>query len=337
MTSATLNPFLQEAIPTPLELLDQMPLKPIQEEFIHTSRNTIKAILQGKDRRKILIVGPCSIHDEQATYEYALKLKYLSDDVKDHFFIVMRSYFEKPRTSMGWKGFLYDPHLDGSYDIAEGLFRSRQILLELAHMQVPAGSELLELNTAPYLADLLSWSCIGARTCSSPTHRQLAASLSMPIGFKNSTDGDVINAINGILSANTPQYFLGMDQNGNLNRIHAPGNPDAHLVLRGGDKKPNYDAPSIQEALERCRERRVLKKIFIDCAHDNSRKCPENQIKIFQSVMHENNPAVVGLMLESHLHLGSQPITPLLQYGVSITDPCLDWDSTETLIRNFIQ
>ncbi len=330
MTIELLNPPVLETIPTPHDLYAEIPLKEKHEAFVLSSRKTIEQILLRKDPRKILIVGPCSIHDEDSTFEFAKKLKNLSNRVSDRFFLVMRTYFEKPRTLMGWKGFLYDPDLDGTYDMVKGLRLSRKMLLTLTEMEVPTAAELLEINTAHYLSDLLSWGCIGARTACSQPHRQLAASLQMPIGFKNTIDGSVMGAIHGMMAANSAHYFLGLQPNGILSRIAAAGNPHVHLVLRGGDEKPNYDATSIAEAVAVCAEKNVLNKIFVDCSHGNSGKRPENQINVFESVV--RNPHVVGLMIESHLHKGAQPIKSSLKYGISITDPCLDWETTRDLI-----
>lgn len=321
------------AIASPNQVLQEMPLNPSHEAFVKRSRGTIENILEGKDQRFLLIVGPCSIHDVESTLEYAEKLKKLANEVEDKFFIVMRTYFEKPRTSKGWKGLLYDPHLDGSYAMEEGLRIARKILVTLAQNQLPAGSELLEITTAHYLSDLLSWGCIGARTCTSQPHRQLASSLNLPIGFKNTTDGNVINAINGIISASSSHIFLGLQKNGELSRIQTGGNPYCHVVLRGGDKKPNFDEASIFDAIKLCHDAKVSDKILIDCSHGNCGKKHRQQIPVFESVISSGAP-IMGSMIESHLKEGSQPLSQGIEYGVSITDPCLDWLSTEFLIKS---
>ncbi len=327
--------YLQEKLLHPEQLIKKIPLDVDQADFIEKTRQEIVAILSGWDNRKLLIVGPCSIHDIESALEYARRLKALSEHVSDRFLIVMRTYVEKPRTIVGWKGMLYDPEADGSYQIARGLRLTRVLLRELAMMEVPAASELLELNTAPYYVDLLSWGCIGARTSSSPPHRQLAASLSLPVGFKNSCDGHIDSAIHALISAQTPHVFLGLSPSGQMARLAAKGNSNCHLVLRGGYSGPNYYAKNIRESVERCQQAGVIDKLLIDCSHDNCEKRPLKQVSTFQKVMHqivEGNPHIMGLMLESHLEGGSQPITSNLHYGVSITDPCLDWATTEKLI-----
>lgn len=322
-------------IPTPLELSLDFPRNKRAGVFVENARETIRGILQGVDPRLLMIVGPCSIHDEESTLEYAEKFRDLAEEVSDDYFLVMRAYFEKPRTTKGWKGLLYDPHLDGSYDMVTGLRLTRKLLVTLTEMEIPLGSELLEINTAPYISDLLSWGCIGARTVTSQPHRQLASSLNFPIGFKNTTDGNMGNAINGILSASVPHHFLGMDEKGQLTQVHSKGNADCHIVLRGGEKKPNFDEAAIQEAKERCIRAKISHKIIVDCSHDNCKKNHEVQKQVFKSVLSQaskRSSPIRGLMLESHLYEGSQKISPHLKYGVSITDPCLDWKTTKNLI-----
>lgn len=322
-------------IPTPLELAEKVPQNEAQRTFITQSRKSIEDILNGQDGRMILVVGPCSIHDADSAYAFAEKLKNLSKEVEDRFFIVMRTYFEKPRTGRGWKGFLYDPDLDGSYNIAKGLFSSRVILRDLCEMGLPTAAEFLEINTANYLVDFLSWGCIGARTCSSQPHRQLASALPLPIGFKNSTEGNILPAINGILSAKSSHIFLGMNEEGKFSRLMGKGNKHAHLVLRGGDLHPNYDPLSVADAMQKCENAGISTKIFIDCSHGNSGKCANNQISVFDAVMKQQNPKIAGVMLESHLEAGSQAITSDLRHGVSVTDPCLDWETTQRLILGY--
>lgn len=329
---------LESTIPTPEQLLNEMPATKNQIEFVHSSRRTIEAILSGRDSRFLLIVGPCSLHDVDSTYEYAYKLKVLAEECRDRFFIVMRTYFEKPRTTLGWKGILYDPYLDGSHDVAAGLQICRRILLDLAALHLPVAAELLEINTASYLTDLLSWGCIGARTATSQPHRQLAAGLHFPIGFKNTTDGNILNAVNGIVSAASQHVFLGLHPSGQLVRQNVNGNPFCHLVLRGSDTKTNYDSVSIEHALSLCASVGVLKKVIVDCSHGNSGKEHDKQIDAFCAVMHQKsqgNLGLVGAMLESHLYAGSQALSAHLKYGISVTDPCLDWRTTEKLIREF--
>lgn len=320
------------SIASPDQVLQEMPLDASLEAFVKRSRLTIENILDGKDPRQLLIIGPCSIHDVDSTLEYALKLKKLALEVEDKFFIVMRTYFEKPRTSKGWKGLLYDPYLDGSYAMEEGLKMARKILVTLAEEQLPAGAELLEITTAHYLSDLLSWGCIGARTATSQPHRQLASSLHLPIGFKHTTDGNVSNAVNGIISASSSHIFLGLQKNGQLSKIQTVGNPYCHVILRGSDKKTNFDPQSIAEAMSLCQEGGINDKVLIDCSHGNCGKKHREQMTAFESVM--SSKMALGAMLESHLKEGCQPVSKSIEYGLSVTDPCLDWESTQYLIRN---
>lgn len=324
-----------DSLPTPRSLKEELPLSLEQRIFIQESRHTIERILEGTDHRKLLIVGPCSIHDYDATVEYGRLFHELAQDVSNQFFMVMRTYFEKPRTIRGWKGFLYDPDLDGSHDMAKGIRLTRHLLSELTTLKIPTASELLDMATAPYFSDFLSWGCIGARTCCSPPHRQLAATLDFPIGFKNSTDGSIDNALHGVLSASTSHVYLGFSAQGGFRRIQAGGNPFCHLVLRGGYNGPNYASTRVQESALRCKQLGVRDKLIIDCSHDNCEKRHLKQIPIFQEVtrqMIEENEAIAGVMLESHLFSGSQPPIAPLRYGVSITDPCLDWKSTREAI-----
>lgn len=317
------------------ELVFQMPLSARDQAFIASARLTIENIINGIDPRLLLIVGPCSIHEERALYEYGEKLKRLNERVSSHIFIVMRGYLEKPRTRYDWKGFLYDPDLDGSCDIAKGVIAARKILLNLTALSLPIGCELLELTTAHYYADLLSWGCIGARTCTSQPHRQWASSFPFPIGFKNSPDGKIENAIHGMISAHLTHTFLGITKGGRIDKVKTKGNPLCHLILRGGENGPNYDPHSVAQALEKCAELGVRQKILIDCAHDNSQKSETAQISVFESVLEqilEGNQGIVGMMLESHLFGGQQTLKSPLRYGISVTDPCLDWTKTERLI-----
>lgn len=323
-------------LPMPEHLLEEMPLTNSLKTFIHRSRETIEAILNGWDPRMLLIVGPCSIHDAASTKEYAEYLSELAEEVSDHFFIVMRTYLEKPRTILGWKGILSDPMRDGSHQIEKGVRLARRLLLDLAAMGVPTASELLEPNTVHYYADLLSWGCIGARTSASPSHRQLAATMPYPIGFKNSTDGNLDHAIHGVVSANTHHVYLGVAPSGQMQRIQAEGNPRCHVVLRGSLGKPNYFPSEIENAILQCRASKVRERLVVDCSHDNSGKNAENQILVFKSVIEQirqGNENICGVMLESHLNGGCQPISSSLEYGVSITDPCLSWRQTKELIH----
>lgn len=308
-------------------------------QFIQEARNQISQILDGTDPRLLLIVGPCSIHDVQAAKEYASHLKSLAEEVSSSFYIVMRTYFEKPRTALGWKGMLYDPHLDGTYDIVTGIQQARQLLLDLAEMRIPAATEFLDPVAPQFLSDLISWSCIGARTAESQIHRQFASGLSMPVAFKNNTSGNVHVAVHGVLTAASPHTFLGINDLGQLSSITTKGNPYAHIALRGGSQGPNYDAGSIAKTLSLLRKHNLPERIIVDCSHDNSNRSYEEQPAVFNSVIEqyvEGNKAIRGLALESHLFAGSQPIPAdksLMQYAVSLTDPCLDWTNTEMLVR----
>ncbi len=339
LTLMTLVPLTPEdfetVLPSPEELYGEIPLSEAQTSFIKESRATIQAILDGLDSRKLLIVGPCSIHDVEAACDYATQFRELAEEVSEEFFMVMRTYFEKPRTIIGWKGLLYDPDLDGTHNLAKGVRLSRQLLSELADMRVPTACELLEITTTHYLSDLLSWGCIGARTSSSPPHRQLAASLDLPIGFKNTTDGNIDNAVHGIVSAATPHVYLGLSTSGKMTRVQSEGNQLCHMVLRGGHNGTNYDPKSVMDAVERCEQAGIRDKLIIDCSHDNCEKRHLKQVSAFQMVIDqiaEGNQSIIGLMLESHLHGGAQPISENLKYGVSITDPCLDWQTTRQVI-----
>lgn len=338
MTLALFPPrAIENILPTPVELQKKIPLSDLQDTFIQDSRRTVEAILNGEDRRCLLIAGPCSIHDLDSTLEYAHRFRDLSEKTSDKFFLIMRAYFEKPRTLYGWKGMLYDPDIDGSYDVAKGVIQTRQLLAKLAEMEVPTGSEFLEINTSHYYSDFLTWGCVGARTSSSPPHRQLAATLNLPVGFKNSVDGNIDHSINGVLSAALPHTYLGLNASGQMSRIQAKGNPSCHIVLRGGLNGSNYSLEAVKSAVYKCRQANIRDKIVIDCSHDNCGKKPLRQMQVFESIIEqilEGNEQIGGLMLESHLYGGSQHISFPLSYGVSITDPCIDWETTEALILN---
>ncbi len=324
-------------LPQPEKLKRQMPITLPSHETVTTGRRQIENILRKKDRRLLVIVGPCSIHDESAALEYAARLKQLRQKVADAFCVVMRVYFEKPRTSVGWKGLINDPHLDGSCDITTGLQKARRLLLQITAMGVPTATEFLETITPQYVADLVSWSAIGARTTESQTHREMASGLSMPVGFKNGTDGNLSSAINAVAAAAAAQSFLGIDQKGRTCVVETAGNPLGHVVLRGGPK-PNYDPISIEEARLQLIGKNLPETIMVDCSHGNSRKKHQGQGIVFKSVIDQTiagNGALIGLMLESHLHAGRQKFRPdlaALDYGVSITDECISWETTEQLL-----
>lgn len=333
-----LNVTRTEPLPSPHALMQEMPLSSSQRRFIDETRCHIRQILDGNDPRFLLIVGPCSIHDVAAAKEYALKLKQLAQSVSNTFCVIMRVYFEKPRTSVGWKGFLYDPWLDGSNDIVSGVKMTRRLLLDLAEAGVPTAAEFLDVSSAYYFGDLISWGCIGARTAASQTHRQIASGLAMPIAFKNSTDGNIEIAINGILNAASAHTFIGMNELGVLSTVHTSGNSHGHIVLRGGENKTNYDPQSISHTLDRLQKIKLPARLLIDCSHDNSLRQHEQQINVFQSVISqvvEGNRNIRGALLESNLCGGNQPVAhPLqLKYGTSLTDPCLNWPMTEQLIQ----
>lgn len=328
----------QNWLPTPHQLIQRYSPSAKAKKFIFESRKTLSNILDGSDPRILIIVGPCSIHDLEAAREYASYFKELALQVADTCFLVMRTYFEKPRTLMGWKGFLYDPYLDDSFEIGTGIRLARQFLRELADKEIPTASELLEIVTVPYLADLLTWGCIGARTSASGPHRQMTSSLPFPVGFKNSVDGNTHQAINGVISARATHTYIGVDEHGNLKKMCTSGNPYCHVVLRGSEERSNYDFHTISRTFESLSRSGNPKKLLIDCSHDNCRKEYTKQISVFQQVLEhllQDSRSIAGMMLESHLYPGNQPLArpSLLKYGVSITDPCLDWSSTEILIK----
>lgn len=327
-----------ESLPSYKEIKTRFPLLSSQGSFVKESRQIVRAILNGTDPRLLLIVGPCSIHDSISAKEFAAQLGILAQTVASQFFLIMRVYCEKPRTASGWKGYLYDPLLDGSHDMQLGIQWTRQLLLELATMQIPTATEFLDPLTTFYYEDLITWGSIGARTASSQTHRQLASGLSLPIGFKNGIAGNISAAIHGTLAASQPHTYMHLCENGRPIIFRTRGNPDAHIVLRGGESGPNYDPLSVSDALTRLEHLKLPSRLLVDCSHHNSGKNHERQPGVFQSVIHqivEGNTNIRGLMLESHLFGGSQKLTTnisQLQYGISITDACLDWRSTSHLI-----
>lgn len=337
--TSDINVVETRLLPSPAELLRAVPKTAEEAEFVTRSRQDIHRLMFGGDPRFLMIVGPCSIHDLEAGREYARRLKTLADQVKDRVMIVMRVYFEKPRTTVGWKGLIMDPHLDASYDIAAGLSIARQFLKEVLDLGLPTATELLDPITPQYIADLICWSAIGARTTESQTHRQMASGLSMPLGFKNGTDGSLQTAINAIKAAAQPQTFLGINLDGAASAIVTRGNPACHIVLRGGGKGPNY-APADIAATEALLAKAGLPKtILVDCSHDNSHKKPERQPDVMRELLAQivgGNRSILGAMIESNLFAGNQPFPQpkeKLRYGVSITDGCIDWATTEALIR----
>ena len=325
-------------LPTPLALCTEIEKTDTADKFVAESRDAINEIIFGKDRRLLVVIGPCSIHDLKAGREYAEKLAKLAKEVDDRMLIVMRVYFEKPRTTVGWKGLIMDPKLDGTSDIPEGLRIARRFLLDIIELGLPTATELLDPITPQYIADLISWSAIGARTTESQTHRQMASGLSMPLGFKNGTDGGLTVAINAIKAASQPQTFLGIDNEGRANALTTKGNPHCHVVLRGGSHGPNYSADDVAQVREQLEAAQLTPAIMTDCSHANSSKDPGRQPEVFEEIVRQSliDPSVIGAMVESNLGFGNQsfpqPIEDL-KYGVSITDGCIDWESTETMIR----
>jgi len=302
------------------------------------TREAIADIIHGRDRNRIVVVvGPCSIHDPEAAYEYARKLKSLADRTKDQLLIVMRTYFEKPRTTVGWKGLINDPHLDGTCDIEMGLELARTILRTINEMGMPCASEMLDPVIPQYISDLVSWAAIGARTTESQTHRQMASGLSMPVGFKNSTDGTLQAAFNAIISARHSHTFLGINLDGMTSLVKTSGNQDCHIVLRGGGGRTNYGPEDIKRGIEVFSHNGLARPIMVDCSHDNSNKDHTRQALVCREVLRqvrEGQPAIMGLLLESNLHPGKQNWKKgaALAHGVSITDACIGWNETETLI-----
>jgi len=325
-------------LPSPRALKEMLPVSDGVASTVTLGRREVERILTGKDSRLLVIVGPCSIHDVDAAREYAEKLAALRVELQHDLCLMMRVYFEKPRTTIGWKGFINDPHLDDTYDIEHGLFHARQLLLEINEMGLPSATEFLDPITPQYVADAVSWAAIGARTIESQTHRQMASGLSMPVGFKNSTDGRLNVAVDAIRSAMHPHSFLGIDQEGHSSVITTKGNPFGHLVLRGGEK-PNYDAESIAHAESWIGRAGLEQSLLVDCSHANSGKKHQRQLTVWENILKqkiEGNKSIVGVMIESNLFCGNQPFPEdpeKLRYGVSITDECLSWDETERILR----
>ncbi|QFT85589.1 Phospho-2-dehydro-3-deoxyheptonate aldolase, Tyr-sensitive [Halomonas sp. THAF12] len=330
-----LNVLAEDVLLPPADLKREIPLSEEAERTVIEGRQVIQNILDGSDPRLLMVVGPCSIHDVDAALDYARRLRRLADQVKDSLFIVMRVYFEKPRTTVGWKGLINDPHLNGSFEIEEGLHIARRLLVELAEMGLPLATEALDPISPQYLQDCISWSAIGARTTESQTHREMASGLSGPVGFKNGTDGSLDVAVNALQSVAHPHNFLGIDQAGKVAIIRTRGNRYGHVVLRGGNGKPNYDSVSVALAEQELQKAGVTPNIMIDCSHANSNKDPSLQPLVLENVTNqilEGNRSIIGLMVESNIGWGNQKVPEdlsQLTYGVSITDACIDWDATE--------
>ncbi|MEI8241880.1 MAG: 3-deoxy-7-phosphoheptulonate synthase [bacterium] len=323
---------------TPYELRHHLPQTPATQRVVVRGRDTIERILDREDPRLLAIVGPCSIHDLKAATEYAHRLQSLAGQIADAICVVMRVYFEKPRTALGWKGLINDPYLNESFRVDEGLHMARRFLLEVNALGLPVATEALDPLTPQYIGDLIAWTAIGARTTESQTHRELASGLSTPVGFKNATDGSIDVALNAIQAAQSPHHFLGFTEAGLPAVFATSGNPHPHLVLRGG-KTPNHDAASVHRAEEALRKANLPPSIIIDCSHGNSEKQPERQAGVLRDILAQleaGNRSIVGFMLESFLEPGSQPFPAdpaQLRYGVSITDACVGWDTTERLLR----
>lgn len=333
-----------EPLPTPAQVLADMPLSETAQRVVVESRDAIRNVLHGRDDRLLVIVGPCSVHDPRAALDYARRLSALNGELKDELLIVMRVYFEKPRTTVGWKGLINDPDIDGSHNIRKGLLLARRVLLGVLDEGVPAATEFLEPTSPQYIADAVSWGAIGARNTESQIHRQLASGLSMPIGFKNATDGSVKAAINGCYAASQQHGFFGVDHLGRACVVETLGNPDCHVVLRGSSHGPNYDAGSIAAAMAEARAEMpegsaAVCGLVVDCSHGNSGKNERRQAEVVRELaarIAAGEPGIAGLMMESFIEGGNQPAGRLdtLVYGRSITDRCISWPDTKALLRD---
>jgi len=332
-----LNVVSQHTLLSPTQLHEDIPASARASQTVSAARRTLADILSGRDPRLLVVVGPCSIHDIPAAMEYAQRLKGLADELSDQLFLVMRVYFEKPRTTVGWKGLINDPRMDDSFHIEEGLRLARRLLIDINDLGLPCGTEALDPNTPQYLGDLIAWSAIGARTTESQTHREMASGLSSPVGFKNGTDGDLEVALNAMLSAAQPHAFLGINGAGQVAVTQTRGNAFGHLILRGGTN-PNYDSVAVAQAEAALAAAKLPVNIVVDCSHANSRKKHELQALVLKDVVHQvadGNRAIKGVMLESNLLEGTQKLGRRedLRYGVSITDACMGWDTTATCLR----
>ena len=333
-----------EPLVSPRAFLEQYPATPAIAQLVVDGREQVARIIRGEDERMLMIVGPCSIHDMDAGLVYAQRLRELADEVSDRLLVVMRVYFEKPRTTVGWKGLVYDPNLNGSLDIERGLRMAREFLLQVGDLGLLTAIEFVDPITPQYLADLYSWTAIGARTAESQTHRQMSSGLSMPVGFKNGTGGSVQLAVDGVVAAQAAQGFLGVDSDGRASAVVTRGNANCHIVLRGGSRGTNFDAASIADAVERLEKARVCPRLIVDCSHANCGKDYTKQRIAINDVMEQRvagNANIVGVMLESHLYEGNQALNESdpgsLRYGVSITDPCVGWEETVELLTGAYQ
>lgn len=329
-----------EELPSPAALKSELALKGNALKTVSAGHRAVKGILDHEDPRLIVVVGPCSIHSPEEALEYARRLKPVADELAKELLIVMRVYFEKPRTSIGWEGLIYDPHLDGSHKIDHGLHIGRKLMLDIAEIGLPIGIEALDLISPQYLQDCVSWTAVGARTTESPTHRKLASGISSAVGFKNNVDGGLMVAVNAIRSASATNSFISVTEEGKVAMFRTEGNPHCHVILRGG-KSPNYDAESVAACEKELQKAGLDENIMIDCSHGNSNKDHNNQQLVMDAVAEQiraGNKSIIGVMIESNLEEGNQPIPDDLadlKYGVSITDACIDWTTTETMLREF--
>ena len=336
LTNININSVVE--LPPPREIQREIPVPSKVQHQVLRFRGSIEDLLDGREARLLMVVGPCSIHDPKAGLEYARRLADLAQELEDEILVVMRVYFEKPRTQMGWKGLINDPFMDDSFRVDQGLRLARRFLLDVALLGLPAGTEALDPLTPQYIGDLISWTAIGARTTEPQTHREMASGISTPVGFKNSTDGSIEAAINAIHSAQRPHHFLGVTDEGRQAVFSTAGNPYPHIVLRGGSE-PNYSSRHIQQVEKQLGDAKLPVRIVVDCSHGNSEKDPRRQADVLHdclSQIENGNKSIVGFMMESHLHWGNQAIRreiEKMEYGVSITDPCMDWETTESLLR----
>lgn len=343
MQTDNLNIRAQQVLTPPLALKSELPASQDVLRQVGNAREQVARILDRQDHRLLVVVGPCSIHDVDAALDYSKRLAGLADEVSEHLLIVMRAYFEKPRTTVGWKGLINDPHLDDSFQIAEGLRIARKLLLDIAELGLPLSTEALDPITPQYLQDLISWSAIGARTTESQTHREMASGLSSAVGFKNGTDGGLAVALNALQSVASPHSFLGISPEGQVSVLQTRGNPNAHIVLRGGSNGPNYDEVSIARCESELARAGLKPNIMVDCSHANSSKDHNRQPVVARDIarqIREGNTSIMGLMIESNIDAGNQSLSSNraeMTYGVSVTDACIDWATTETLLRELAE
>ena len=325
---------------SPKQVLAELPVTDAARKTVLAGRQVVRDIIDRRDHRVMMVIGPCSIHDPVAAMDYAHRLKKLAEEVQDSIYVVMRVYFEKPRTTTGWKGLINDPDMNDSFNIEKGLRMGRKLLIDISELGLPTSTEALDPITPQYMQDLISWSAIGARTTESQTHREMASGISSAVGFKNGTDGSLEVAVNALKSVASPHRFLGINKEGMVSVIHSSGNPWAHVVLRGGGGKPNYDYVSVRLAEEQLEKAGLAANIMVDCSHANSNKNHELQALVLDNITHQiadGNRSIIGLMVESNIHEGSQNIPAdlsELKYGVSVTDKCLGWETTERCLRD---